>query len=103
MACFEQLGAFGPAADLIKYTNSVFNEIKGIATEAVAARNGALEDSNAITALYEAVQPESPFDQFVESFQIPTESGDCTVKATRDKSFDQYDYFVYYLVGDCAG
>lgn len=102
IACFEQLEAFGPAAELIQYTKSVFIEIKGIATEAVEARNGALDDSNAITALYEAVKPQSPFDQFVESFQIPTESGDCTVKATRDKnSDDQYDYFVYYLVGDC--
>ena len=33
----------------------------------------------------------------------PTEDGTCAVQATRDKTFDTYDYFVYYLVGDCAG
>lgn len=103
LACFEQLEAFGPADELIAYTNSVFVEIRNVANEAVAARNGALADSDAITALYDAARPQSPFEQFVESFVIPTESGSCTVQATRSKNFETYDFFVYYLVGDCAG
>ena len=105
-ACFEELGAFGAAQDVIDYTNAAHAELKVLAKSAIAARNAALADSTAITELYEAAdsaRPPTAFEAFVESFVIPTEGGACAVQATRDKTFDTYDYFVYYLVGECAG
>ena len=107
MACLEELGAFGAADEVIAYTNAAHAEFKVLAKSAVAARNAALADSKKITELYEAAdstRPPSAFELFVESFVIPTEDGACAVQATRDTTFDSaYDYFVYYLVGECTG
>jgi len=104
-ACIEQLGAYGPAQELIEFTNAAFAELKRLATSAFDARNKALADSNEITVLYEdadSTRPPTQFEAFVESFMIPTSDGTCRVQATRDTNFDTFDYFVYYLAGDCT-
>ena len=106
VACLEELGAFGAADEVIAYTNAAHAEFKVLAKSAVAARNAALADTNEIDDLYEAAdstRPPSAFELFVESFVIPTEDGACAVQATRDTTFDEFDYFVYYLVGECTG
>ena len=69
-----------------------------------------MSDYNAIVALYEALeesqddeQPED-FLSWVEEFGIPRDTGMCRIEATCDQANEEYDYFIYYLVGeDCNG
>ena len=49
---------------------------------------------------------EVQFTDFVKNFVIPTDSSltECEVQATRDTSYLDYDFFIYYLNGpDCTG
>ena len=64
-----------------------------------------MTDYNALGDIVKAAPDLTTEDQFtlwVESFEIPDESGTCEVEVERDTTFDDYDFFVWYLVGDCT-
>lgn len=88
-------------------TDTELNDLREQAEAAEASLNNVKSDRDTIVTLYGEspdLDPEDEFKFWVESFVIPT-GGDyevCGVLATRDTSYDDYDFFIWYLVGPCT-
>ena len=107
-AARTKLNEFGAAADLISGTNTAYKALADLATSATAASSDAEADSNAILAIYDALEEDSgdarpdDFVDWVEWFTIPTDNGRCRIEGTVDKADKTHDFYIYYLVGDCG-
>ena len=88
--------------------NTAYNALADLATSATAASSDAEADSNAILAIYDALEEDSgdarpdDFVDWVEWFTIPTKPGNCRIEGTVDKADATHDFYIYYLVGDCG-
>lgn len=109
-AACDQLESYGDLqTDAIDPANGVFGLFDGYLATAETAIGDAEDDRAAILDLVRAAPDLTPADQFkvwVESFEKPTPTDDgmyasCGVEGTRDTTYDVYDYFIWYLVGDC--
>ena len=106
-AARTKLNEFGAAADLISGMNTAYNALADLATSATDASSDAEADSNAILAIYDALEEDSgdarpnDFAAWVEWFTIPTDNGRCRIEGTVDKADRTHDFYIYYLVGNC--
>ena len=88
--------------------NTAYNALADLATSATDASSDAEADSNAILAIYDALEEDSgdarpdDFVDWVEWFTIPTKPGNCRIEGTVDKADATHDFYIYYLVGDCG-